>query len=690
MILNPRRYLGRRLAARRTPALSAWPFVVVILTQMAVGGFSVYTLSATRVLVAGESLFSKGQHEAVYFLSLYLDTGNARYLDNFERTIAVPLAYRRGREALESSPPQLDVARQAFIEGGTAREDISAGIWMLRNFRGFPYLEFALARWKETDRLISELKSLGETIGAQGLRSNAVELRNRVEQIDSDITPRTIVFSRALADGARTVERILLVANFTLAGLLAALTTWRVGKVLKQRRRSEEALAWQATHDELTGLANRRAFELRLANVTSGARDRQVSDCALLYIDLDQFKIVNDTCGHAAGDALLRRLCRPLEDMLGPDDLFARLGGDEFSVLLPGIDMADALALAERLRAAVEQIDFVWNGRTFGVTASIGLVHNGGTAIAPDAMMSKADVACFMAKEKGRNRVHAHRDEDEDMLERLREMNWVQRIQQALAEDRFCLYGQEIVALADREDEGIHLEILVRMRDEAGTLVPPSSFIPAAERFGLMKLIDRWVVTRAFKTLAERKLLDVKPVTCCAINLSGGTIGDAAFLDFLKGAFVDFGISPQTICFEVTETVAIVNLHTARAFVRDLRRLGCTFALDDFGSGMSSFTYLKELPVDYLKIDGTFVKNLLTDRPDRAMVEMINHVGHIMGKRIVAEFVETEALAEALREIGVDYAQGFGLAVPKPFDVHFEGLAAAPPRLPDRYERMIA
>ena len=690
-IFRPSKQRTPRAERRRNPALQAWPFVVVILTQMAVGSFSVYTLSATRTLVTGESLFSKGQHEAVYLLTLYLDTGNATYLKGFQRAIAVPLAYQTGREALNRKPPDLNLARRAFAEGGIAKEDIPAGLWMLRNFRGFPYLERALAEWKGSDHLVLELKRLGDSLESLHPPTNAIDLRNRVEHIDTETSPRAIVFSRALDDGARMVGRILLFANFSLAGVLAALTIWRVGRVLQQRRLSEDALAWQASHDALTRLPNRRAFEQRLSMATEETENNKPAGWAVLYIDLDQFKVVNDTCGHAAGDALLRQLCLPLQKLLTKDALFARLGGDEFSILLPNIDPAEALASAERLRAAVERFDFTWNGRPFGVTASIGLVHNEYRLVAPENMLTKADMACFMAKEKGRNRVHAHRDEDEEVLARIREMNWVQRIQQALNEHRFCLYAQEIVALTDCDDEGIHLEILVRMRDEAGALVPPSSFIPAAERFGVMKLIDRWVVTRAFQTLVERrKVRDELPITCCAINLSGSSFGDDAFLDFLKQAFDQYDVPPRTICFEVTETAAILNLQAARSFVRDLRGLGCTFALDDFGSGMSSFNYLKELPVDYLKIDGSFVRNLLADRPDRAMVEMISHVGHIMGKRIVAEFVESEALVEALRDIGVDYGQGFGIAPPKPFTSRFVGEATALRRSRTSSQRMIA
>ncbi len=671
--------------------MSAWPFVVVIIVQMTVGGLSVYTLSAIRTFVAGESLWSKGQHQAVYFLSLYLDKADAKDLASFRKAIAVPLSYRKGREDLEQVPPDPAGAQAAFIAGGTAAQDTSNVIWMFRNFRGFPNLEEAIRRWKEADPYILELQKLGESVGTHFPTDHIEELRHRVAEINTEITPRATAFSRTLDDGARLVERLLIAANFALAMVLAALTIWRVGKVLTQRRDFEDALAWQASHDELTGLANRRAFEERLRQAWSPGKGEPRTVFALLFIDLDQFKIINDTCGHAAGDAMLRRIGPPLQTLLGPDDLLARLGGDEFGVLMEKTDPARALACAENLRAAIEKVDFVWEGRGFAVTASMGLVHDLVGAASPEEIMSKADMACFMAKEKGRNRVHVHRHEDQEFSGRIREMNWVQRIQHALNESRFCLFAQEIVALSDTDEAGVHLEVLIRMRDENGVLVPPASFLPAAERFGLIRLIDRWVVRRTFQTLAERRTIrDAVPITCCGINLSGATIGDDAFLDFLKETFVEFGIPPGMICFEVTETTAVVNIEAARAFIMNLRALGCTFALDDFGSGMSSFNYLKELPVDYLKIDGAFVKNLLTDRPDRAMVEMITHVGHIMGKRIVAEFVETEALGEALRDIGVDFGQGHGIALPKPFECRFDATATASRHTLARRARFVA
>ena len=676
---------------RRSPTTPAWPFIVVILTQMAVGAFSLYTLSAIRAFVTGESLWSKGQHEAVYFFDLYLEGGKPQDLANFKRTLAVPLAYREGRQALERMPPDPEVTRRTFVEAGTSADDIPSVIWMLRNFRGFPPLEDAIARWREADVYILELERLGQALDGEPSAARINAVRTRVEAIDAEITPRAVAFSRALDDGARVVEHLLLAANIVLAGILATLTIWRVVKLQRQREAFEDALAWQASHDDLTGLSNRRAFARRLAEIVEPVKGKLRASFALIFIDLDQFKIVNDTCGHAAGDALLQRICPSLQHLLGPDDLLARLGGDEFSILLPRADLARALQVSESVRVAVEQIEFAWGNRVFGVTASVGVAHDEAAVVSAEEMMSKADLACFMAKEKGRNRVHLHHDEDQELLDRMREMNWVQRIHEALNEDRFTLYAQEIVALREVGDPGIHLEVLVRMHDETGALIPPSNFLPAAERFGLIKLVDRWVVRRAFQIMADRRHVKNRlPITCCAINLSGATFGDAAFLDFLKDAFAEYNVSPATICFEVTETSAIVNLVAARDFVHELRALGCTFALDDFGSGMSSFNYLKELPVDYLKIDGAFVKNLLDDRPDRAMVEMICHVGHIMGKRIVAEFVETKLLADALREIGVDYGQGYGIAPPRLFDAYFEGAATVAALAPKPRERLSA
>lgn len=435
-------------------------------------------------------------------------------------------------------------------------------------------------------------------------------------------------------------------------------------------------LTWQASHDALTRLANRREFERRLEK----ARERLAlsgAPYAVMFLDLDQFKIVNDTSGHAAGDELLQQVSATLKRQLREGDLLARLGGDEFGIMLENCTGTAAADIGERMRAAVAELNFIWNGRPFTVTASIGLVHVSNAQVSLEETLRAADIACYMAKEKGRNRVQVHRAGDTEITQRFGEMAWVQRIRQALEENRFRLYAQEIAPLRRDGRDGAHVEILVRLRDEQDKLVMPGSFIPAAERYGLMPLIDRWVVRTAFHILAERRDAGAPPLSTCAINLSGASFGDADFADYVRDQMHSFGIEPRSICFEVTETSAIADVDSAKRLIASLKALGCRFSLDDFGTGMSSFSYLKHLPVDYLKIDGSFVRDMVSNRIDRAMVEMIAHVGKVTGKRTIAEFVEDAATIAALRDIGIDYAQGYGVSRPQPFDANMSLLCEA-------------
>jgi len=438
---------------------------------------------------------------------------------------------------------------------------------------------------------------------------------------------------------------------------------------VRRERQHAAELSYQASHDTLTGLINRREFEHRLARVLNGSAHEKLNH-ALIYLDLDQFKVVNDTCGHAAGDELMRQVSALLQGRLREGDMLARLGGDEFGVHLQNCTAENALRLSEELRQTVNDFPFIWQTRCFSIGVSIGVVDLGSDCLTLAEILSAADSACYMAKEKGRNRVHVYHRNDSELRGRKGEMEWVGRIQQALEENRFRLYSQEIMPVESGVVEGRHFEVLLRMLDEQGQLVAPMAFIPAAERYNLMPAIDRWVIGTAFSTLSQlRDTGELHSIDLCAINISGASLGDEKVLEFVLQQFDNFGIPYSNICFEITETAAISVIAKAARFMHELGGLGCKFSLDDFGAGMSSFAYLKHLPVDYLKIDGAFVKDMASNPIDCAMVEAINGIGHVMGKRTIAEFVENEEVLAALRSIGVDYAQGYGIAKPKPF--HF-------------------
>jgi len=419
-------------------------------------------------------------------------------------------------------------------------------------------------------------------------------------------------------------------------------------------------LAWQASHDALTGLPNRREFETRLERLL--AREG-LTQASLLFIDLDQFKIVNDTSGHFHGDRLLRQLCELLASRLGEDACLARLGGDEFGVLLESRTPAEAEAVAERLRLGVGDLQFEAAGQAFRVGLSIGVVHLGAQFLTPEEALRLADLACYAAKDKGRNRIQVFAPGDVELDQRHDEMTWVQRLHRALDEDRFRLYVQPILGLGSQTAADRHVEVLLRL-EEGDRLIAPGAFIPAAERYGLMPDLDRWVIAAALARFAE---LPAGLLDTLAINLSGHSLGDTDLAEFVREQLQRWRIEPARICFEITETSAVANLDAARQFMAELRGLGVRFSLDDFGAGMSSFTYLKHLPVDYLKIDGSFVRHLLEDPVDSAMVEAINRLGHLTGKKTIAEFAENDAVVTALRALGVDYAQGYGIARPQPF-----------------------
>ncbi|WP_019594045.1 EAL domain-containing protein [Thioalkalivibrio sp. ALM2T] len=430
---------------------------------------------------------------------------------------------------------------------------------------------------------------------------------------------------------------------------------------VSQAREMARDLSWAATHDNLTSLANRLEFERRLRQLVTTARN-DGREHALLYMDLDQFKLVNDTCGHGAGDELLCQLTSHMQAQLRESDTLARLGGDEFGVLLESCPLERAEKIAENLRRAIEQFRFDWQGRLFRIGISIGVVPVSGHHSDPAQFMSEADAACYLAKERGRNRIHVSRPDDAALCRHQGQMDCLQRINQALQHGHLWLYGQHIEPVSSSGPR--HTEVLLRMVDPDGTIVPPNTFIPAAERYGLMGTIDRWVIDRVLQIVARSS----RDQGHFAINLSGQSLCERGMLDYIVERIESSGVAPNRLCFEITETAAIANLNQASRFISTLSAMGCCFSLDDFGTGMASFGYLKTLRVDYLKIDGSFVRDLNDDPVCRAMVESIHRIGQVMGIRTVAECVSHQDLLVPLREIGIDYAQGFGLHLPEPLE----------------------
>jgi diguanylate cyclase (GGDEF)-like protein len=417
-------------------------------------------------------------------------------------------------------------------------------------------------------------------------------------------------------------------------------------------------------HDPLTGRYNRRAFEARLERAIETAVV-EGKHHALCYIDLDQFKVVNDTCGHVAGDELLKQVAALLESEIRDSDMLARLGGDEFGVLFEGCDIAKAAEHAEAMRLRVKKHRFVWQEKPFDTSISIGLVPITQESVNLAEVLKNADAACYVAKDSGRNRLQIYQQHDKELAQRYGEMQWVSRIQQALQEDWFELHGQLIRPAANKPFPP-HYEVLVRLRDRDGQLIPPMAFIPAAERYNMMQSIDQWVIQHALELLAARRKQGGADDIALAINLSGQSLGNDEVLSSIRRWIAETGVPPGSVSFEITETAAITNLSAAIRFMHSLRELGCRFSLDDFGSGLSSFGYLSNLKVDYIKIDGHFIKNILTDPLSHSIVSAINQIGHVMGISTIAEFVETEDVIAELEKLGIDYVQGFGVHKPEP------------------------
>ena len=789
-----------------------WPFLVVILVLVSLAIFSIDIMSSVRAYIGGESIWSKGQKDAVFYLNLYTETGDDATYRQYMSAIDGPRNLRRARLALDQARPDPLIARQALIASGVHPDDVGNVIWTFQMFRNVSYFSEAVGYWSRGDAELAKLESVGDALHARmaagTLPPNLVaSYKARILTINETIAPLSRGFSDVLSNAFRKTASLLLTVDLVAALLLVCLSTVHVRRLIQQRGRIEEALkrsearakatlgsigeaviatgpsgliefinpaaerivgglaseclgrplietfqllhdesqqpvdpiedaragvradgeaaeallqrrdgarirvqavtsrihasdssihtaatesgfvlilrnmtreyeyieslAWQATHDGLTALVNRAEFERRLQHALgmrwSDTASWLPAASALLFLDLDRFKVVNDTCGHAAGDAMLREVALRFESCLQPDDTLARLGGDEFGVLLQEYNTDGIQAVAERLRACLNDFVFNWETQPFSTSVSVGVVDLRSGEMSVEEAMRLADIACYMAKERGRDRVQLADLRDRELARHASEVSWGRRLKHALEHDHFCLYVQPIVAVSDAgvpsSMEGQRAELLLRMLDPNVTtgVIAPSLFIPAAERYGLMTAIDRWVIRHAFDTLASTHH---KRFSEYAINLSGASVGDERFLGFVREQFLRTGVSPGMICFEITETTAIANLASAARFMHELNALGCHFALDDFGAGMSSFGYLKHLPVEYLKIDGSFVTDMVHDPVSREMVAAINEMGHSMKCRTIAEYVESDGILRALHTLGVDYAQGYHIGRP--------------------------
>lgn len=439
-----------------------------------------------------------------------------------------------------------------------------------------------------------------------------------------------------------------------------------------------EQMTYQAKHDSLTGLINRREFERLLVNAIDSARHQQ-AEHVFCYIDLDQFKVINDNCGHVAGDEFLKQLSQLLLKNVRRTDVLARLGGDEFGILLQNCRLNKAVQVVDELREAMNGYRFIWADKSFEISASFGIVNINEASGGITEVLSAADTACFVAKDLGRNRAYVYQPDDIELAKRRNEMQWLPRIRAAIQTNQFQLYQQRIIALKNSELAFHFYEILVRIVDGSGKVIPPKAFIPAAERYDLMPVIDRWVVEHAFDYISRFCVLFPQKSCMWTINLSGHTLCDKTFYEFVLQLATRLALTPSKVCFEVTETAAVANLSSAGTMICKLREHGFRFALDDFGSGLSSFTYLKKLPVDFLKIDGSFVKDMAIDPIDRAMVTSIHQISQVMGLNTIAEYVEDANALQCLKDIGVEYAQGFWLHEPEPLLPLLTPLANAQP-----------
>ncbi len=740
--------------------------------------------SATAYII-GESHWSKAQQTATNELHRYAANGNPQHLRQAREALKVPLGDRLARLALEQDPPDLDAARQGFLQGLNDPEDVDRLIRMYRYFHNAPYFRESVRIWRNGDEQTLALQRIGEEMEASRARSEvsatqSATWQSRIFAADELLRPIEISFSQSLVDGTRMLKRVLIIASILLFLAIAWFAILVVRWTLRRIRASEgmfrsafhqaavgmlkmhldgqileaneaiceilgytaeqlrgkrwsgflhaEDLAeiapgaqgkidwalceipvehrfsradgssrwlrwtasmidsdtggnervfaivedvsesrhlagemlYQASHDAMTGLVNRREIEKRLGQSIE-VTQRSGGEHAFLFLDIDQFKLINDTCGHVAGDQLLRQIAGVLMLHMRSNDWIGRLGGDEFAIFLDGSGLDEALHIAERLRRALSASSFPWEGRRFNVSCSIGIAQVSGDQIDVGEVLRAADRACYQAKEDGRNCTRVYRESDQTMSRRRDDLAWVAEIRQAIVDGRIVLYAQRIEALLGRDI--LSYEILVRLVDVNGEIYTPDRFLPAAERFGEAISIDRLVITMALRKLADNPA-HLHALDLCHLNVSAQSIANPDFRKHVANQLDITGVPPAKLCFELTETAAIGNMTRAREFIDEMRSRGCKIALDDFGSGMASFAYLKTLPVDVLKIDGVFVRDLANNEVDPVLVRSMCEVARSLGKTTVAEWVEDRALIDRLRELGVDQAQGYGIHEP--------------------------
>ncbi len=583
---------------------------------------------------------------------------------NKNRLAFLPIAIERelkesaARRAKKQSEEQLRISEKRFRDFAESSSD---WFWESNADGKFTYISkrfFELSGWQSSDIYGFEHKDFIN----QNEDINSLKWQQHLATIKAGKSFKHVEYQLMKKNGATMFVSINGIAVFNSKGKFAGYRG--TGTDVTESKLAQIKLNQQAKTDALTGLINRHEFEQR-ANRLLSMNQHSKSEHAMCFMDLDQFKIINDTCGHPAGDELLRQLGKLLQTTVRNRDTLARLGGDEFGILMEHCALEKAHRVADAILKTIQDYQFIWQGEAYRIGVSIGLVAITEHTRDFTELLKQADAACYLAKDLGRNRIHKYHPEDTELANRHGEMQWVGRIRQALENNQFCLYAQPIVSLND--GTLTHYEILLRMHDNNGHIISPGAFLPAAERYNLIEDIDNWMVNHTCLFLAKHPHF-VEKIEFISINLSGPSLTNKNFLQSIITLFKETRFPPEKICFEITETVAISNLQSASEFITTLKQEGCHFAMDDFGSGLSSFGYLKNLPVDYLKIDGMFVRDIVDDPIDFAMVKSINDIGHVMGMKTIAEFVENNAIKNMLGSIHVDYAQGYGLGKPQPLN----------------------